>query len=110
MFNTTTGEYSPFVKEEKTTGDVNSNFSIKADQQGLSAGNAGCKENADKWLFSGTILPEKNKAVLTFDPTEEDERERFCVTYIYLDPKGRPHWDMHLDKLVWWRELPNKPE
>ena len=41
MFNTTTGEYSPFVKEEKTTGDVNSNFSIKADQQGLSAGNAG---------------------------------------------------------------------
>ena len=50
MFNSTTGEHSPFVKVEKTTGDVNANFSIKAAQQGLSAGNACDSEIAGQKL------------------------------------------------------------
>ena len=33
MYNSTTGDKSIFVKEETTTGDINSNFSIKAEQQ-----------------------------------------------------------------------------
>ena len=46
MFNSTTGEHSPFVKVEKTTGDVNTNFSVNAEQQGLSAANAGYASEA----------------------------------------------------------------
>ena len=65
--------------------------------------------NNKKWIYSKDELPEKGKAVLTYDPVQEDEKEKFCVTYIYLDPKGRPHWEMYLDKFIWWQELPDKP-